>query len=167
MATLAQTVREAVRTVDPLLPVAKIETMGGVQSAALASQRFTMSLVVGLGAVALLLAAIGIHGLIASSVSERTRELGIRLALGASSRQVLQTVVVPGVILSAIGVVLGTVAALATVRLLPSFLWGVQPTDLVTFVTVIVSLLAVAFVASLIPALRVLRLDPALTLRAE
>jgi predicted permease len=167
MTTLAETIRQAVRTVDPLLPVAKIETMGGVQSAALASQRFTMSLVVGLGAVALLLAAIGIHGLIASSISERTRELGIRLALGASSLQVLRTVVVPGIAMAAIGVLLGIAGALAAVRLLRSFLWGVQPTDPITFVTVVVGLLAVAFMASIIPALRVLRLDPALTLRAE
>jgi predicted permease len=164
---VAEIVRQAVRTVDPLLPVARIETMSGVQSAALASQRFTMSLVVGLGAVALLLAAIGIHGLIASSVAERTRELGIRLALGASSRRVLQDVVVPGVTLAAAGVAIGALGALASVRLLQSFLWGVQPSDPMTFAVVIGGLLVVAFFASLIPALRVLRLDPALTLRAE
>jgi predicted permease len=163
---LAETVRQAVRTVDPLLPVAKIETMGGVQSAALASQRFTMSLVVGLGAVALLLAAIGIHGLIASSVTERTRELGIRLALGASSRQVLQNVVAPGVALAATGVAIGALGALAAVRLLRSFLWGVQPGDPITFAAVIGGLMIVAFFASLFPALRILRLDPATTLRA-
>ena len=167
VAGLAEAVRQAVRDVDPLLPVAKVEAMSSVQSAALASQRFMMSLVVGLGAVALLLAGIGIHSLIASSVSERTRELGIRLALGASSRQVLQTVVVPGVLLAVVGVVLGTAGAAAAVRLLRSFLWGVQPTDLVTFAAVVFGLLIVALIATLIPALRVLRLDPALTLRAE
>ena len=164
---IAESIRSAVRDVDPLLPVAKIETMTAVQTAALSTQRFTMALVVGLGAVALMLAAIGIHGLIASSVTERTRELGIRLALGASRRQVLQDVVVPGVTLASIGVAAGAVASLPVTRLLRSFLWGVQPGDPVTFASVIGTLLLVAFAASLLPALRVLRLDPARTLRAD
>ena len=141
--------------------------MADVQAASLAQQRFMMSVVVGLGAVALLLAAIGIHGLIASSVSERTRELGIRLALGASGRQVVKEVVMPGILLAGVGVAIGSAAALAVVRLLQSFLWGVTPNDPLTFGVVVATLLAVAFVASLVPALRVLRLDPALTLRAE
>jgi len=167
LGTMSENVRRAVRSVDPLLPVARIDTMGSVQDAALSSQRFTMALVAGLGIVALLLAAIGIHGLISSSVSERTRELGIRLALGASNRQILQDIVVQGVVLAGIGVAVGSAGALAAVRLLESFLWGVRPTDPATFAAVIVTLLAVALIASLLPALRVLRLDPALTLRAE
>jgi putative ABC transport system permease protein len=167
IAGLADGVRQAVAAVDPMLPIAKIESMADVQAASLAQQRFMMSVVLGLGGVALLLAAIGIHGLIASSVGERTRELGIRLALGATARQVLKDVVMPGVILAGVGVAIGTLAALAAVRLLRSFLWGVTPTDPVTFAVVIVTLLAVALGASVIPALRVLRLDPALTLRAE
>jgi putative ABC transport system permease protein len=150
-----------------MLPIAKMQSMADVQAASLAQQRFMMSVVVGLGVVALLLAAIGIHGLIAGSVSERTRELGIRLALGATSRQVVRDVVMPGIVLAGVGVALGTAAALAAVRLLQSFLWGVAPTDPLTFAAVIALLLVVALVASLIPALRVLRLDPALTLRAE
>ena len=141
--------------------------MADVQAASLAQQRFMMSVVSGLGVVALLLAAIGIHGLIASSVSERRRELGIRLALGATGRQVVKDVVMPGLILTAVGVAIGAAAALAAVRLLRSFLWGVTPTDPLTFGAVIGLLLAVALVASLLPALRVLHLDPALTLRAE
>jgi putative ABC transport system permease protein len=126
-----------------------------------------MSLVAGLGGIALVLAAIGIHGLIASSVNERTRELGIRLALGATNRQVLRDIVIPGVSLTAIGVVVGGVASLAAVRLLRSYLWGVRPNDPTTFVSVGAILLVVAVLASLIPAWRVLRLDPAMTLRAE
>jgi predicted permease len=167
IAGLPQAVRQAVAAVDPMLPIAKMESMEDVQAASLAQQRFMMSVVVGLGVVALLLAAIGIHGLIAGSVSERTRELGIRLALGATSRQVVRDVVMPGIVLAGVGVALGTAAALAAVRLLQSFLWGVTPTDPLTFAAVIALLLVVALVASLIPALRVLRLDPALTLRAE
>ena len=164
---VSESIRQSFAAVDPLLPIAKTESMAQVQAASIATQRFMMALVSSLGAVALLLAALGIHGLIASSVTERTRELGIRLALGASSRQVLQNVVMPGLALAAIGVALGSVAAMATVRLLRSFLWGVTPGDPLTFATVVAALLAVAFIASLIPALRVLRLDPALTLRAE
>src|SRR5204862_3427470 len=125
------------------------------------------SVVVGLGAVALLLAAIGIHGLIASSVNERTRELGIRMALGATSGQVLKDVVMPGVVLAGVGVVIGSGLSLAAVRLLQSFLWGVTAGDPLTFGVVVATLIGVALVASLIPAMRVLRLDPALTLRAE
>ena len=117
--------------------------------------------------LALLLASIGIHGLIASSVSERTRELGILLALCATSPQVLRAVVTPGVALAIAGIAIGSVAAFVTVRLLQSFLWGVTPTDPMTFIAVIATLVSVALVASVVPALRVLRLDPALTLRAE
>jgi predicted permease len=164
---LAGPLRESLASIDPLLPIAKMEKMTDVQSASLAQQRFMMTLVLGLGAVALLLAAIGIHGLIASSVSERRRELGIRLALGASSGRVMRDVVLPGVTLAVIGVVIGTAGAFAAVRLLRSFLWGVTPADPPTFVAVVATLLVVALVASVIPALRVLRLDPALTLRAE
>jgi len=164
---VGESIRTAVRQVDPLLPVAKVETMIDVQSTALSGQRFTMALVAGLGFVALLLAAIGIHGLIASSISERTRELGIRLALGASRTRILQDVVVPGVALAGLGVIVGAAASVPAVRLLRSFLWGVQPGDPVTFASVIATLLLVAVIASVAPALRVLRLDPALTLRAE
>jgi len=163
----ARVIREAIAAVDPLLPIATLRPMTEVQANSLASERFMMSLVLGLGAVALLLAAVGIHGLIASSVTERTRELGIRLALGASGGRILRDVVAPGVLLAAAGVVLGGAASLAAVRLLQSFLWGVTPSDPVTFVMVVITLLTVAFLASLVPALRVLRLDPASTLRSE
>jgi predicted permease len=163
----ARVIREAIAAVDPLLPIATLRPMTEVQANSLASERFMMSLVLGLGAVALLLAAVGIHGLVASSVTERTRELGIRLALGASGGRILRDVVAPGVLLAAAGVVLGGAASLAAVRLLQSFLWGVTPSDPMTFVMVVITLLAVAFLASLVPALRVLRLDPASTLRSE
>lgn len=167
IAGVPEAVRQAVARVDPLLPIAKTESMADVQASALASQRFMMTLVLGLGAVALLLAAIGIHGLISSSVTERTRELGLRLALGASGRQVMKDVMLPGVTLAVIGALFGAAGALAGARVMQAYIWGVQPRDPLTFVTVIITLLAVAFVASILPALRVLRLDPALTLRAE
>src|SRR6185436_17081266 len=99
-----------------------------------------------------MLAAIGIHGLIASSVTERRRELGIRLALGATGGQVVANVVVPGITLAAIGVVIGAGAAAATSRLMRAFIWGVEATDPITFAGVAILLLSVALVASLIPA---------------
>jgi predicted permease len=165
--TVVEAMRQAVAAFDPLLPIAKTEAMTDVQANSIAQQRFMMSLVVGLGLVALMLAAIGIHGLISSSVTERTRELGIRLALGATGPQILRNVVGPGMTLAAVGVVVGGGAAVAVARLMRSFIWGVQPTDPLTFVSVAAVLLFVSLVASLIPAWRVLRLDPALTLRAE
>jgi predicted permease len=167
IAGLPEAIRQSVAAVDPLLPIARMESMADVQASSLSAQRFMMSVVTGLGGVALLLAAIGIHGLIASSVNERTREFGIRLALGASARQILGALVLPGVILTGVGVAIGTGASFAAARLLESFLWGVTPTDALTFGVVIVIFLGVALVASVIPAVRVLRLDPALTLRAE
>jgi hypothetical protein len=165
--TVVSELRKAIASVDPQLPIAGIKTIDDLRGAKLESQRFMMWLVAGLGLIALVLAGVGLHGLIASSVNERTRELGIRLALGASGRQAITAVVVPGLVLSAIGVGIGTAAALATARLLRSFMWGVTPTDPTTFAGVIAVLMGIALVASLIPALRVLRLDPAQTLRSE
>jgi ABC-type antimicrobial peptide transport system permease subunit len=167
IAPVVDGLRRSIAAVDPMLPIAKMESMSDVQAASLASQRFMMTLVLGLGAVALLLAGIGIHGLIANSVGERTREFGIRLALGATSGQVMREVVKSGLVLAAIGVAIGTAAALATARLLQSFLWGVTPADPLTFATVIATLLAVAAAASIVPALTVLRLDPAVSLRSN
>ena len=167
IASLLPHIQQSIQSVDAQLPIAKIRTVSQVRDGKLADQRFMMSLVTGLGAIALVLAAIGIHGLIASSVNERTRELGIRLALGATNRQVLRGVVLPGVTLAAMGVVIGALASVPASRLLRAYLWGVQPLDPVTYAGVVAMLLVVALAASLIPALRVLRLDPALTLRAE
>lgn len=164
---VSEGIRQSVARVDPLLPIARIARMEDVQAASLAQQRFMLWIVVGLAAVAVLLAAIGIHGLIASSVGERTREFGIRVALGASRTRVVTEIVKPGVLLAAAGVAVGGAAALAVVRLLQSFLWGVAPTDPLTFGGVVVTILGVAVAASLVPAWRVARMDPARSLRAD
>lgn len=166
-ASMVQQLRSTLASVDPQLPIATVSTIDDLRGERLRSQRFMTLLVAGLGLVALALAAIGIHGLIASSVTERTRELGIRLALGATAGRVLNEVVAKGLALAGIGVAVGIGAALLTVGLLRSFVYGVTSTDPTTFAAVIVVLLAIALVASLVPALRVLRLDPAATLRAE
>jgi predicted permease len=158
-------VRRAIDSVDPLLPLARVHAMSDVQQMSLAPQRFLMTLMIGLGAAALLLAAIGIHGLIATAVVERTREIGIRLALGATPRQTMRAIALPGIALAMAGVAVGVAAAAATARLVHSFVWGVSTTDPLTFGGVAVLLLAVAAVASIIPTVRILRLDPATTLR--
>ena len=141
--------------------------MADVQAASLAQQRFLMVLLGALALSTVLLAGIGIHGLIATSVTERTREMGIRLALGATTAQALRTLAVPGIVLALIGVTIGAGAALVFARLLQHFLWGVRTNDPATFGGVAGTLLAVAFLASVVPALKVLRLDPARTLRRE
>lgn len=167
LSVLVPQLRRTIASVDPQLPIAEVKTIDDLRGARLASQRFMVGLVAGLGLIALVLAAVGIQGLIASSVNERTRELGIRLALGATAGQAIRAVVVPGVVLAGVGIVIGAGAAAAVTRLFQSFVWGVTPADPLTFAAVITLLLIIALVASLVPALRVLRLDPALTLRAE
>jgi len=165
--TVVPALRQAIQQVDPQLPIANIKTIDDLRGEKLVSQRFMMLLVAGLGLLALVLSAVGLQGLIASSVSERTRELGVRLALGATASQVMGNVVLPGLLIALVGVAIGGAGAVATTRLMQSFIWGVKPTDPLTFIAVVAVLLGVAVVASVIPAMRVLRLDPAKTLRAE
>jgi predicted permease len=160
-------VRRAIEAADAQLPLAALRTLERVEGTALASQQFLMTLITALGAIAALLAVVGIHGLVANAVVERTRELGVRLALGATVGQAMRAVAVPGVCLALIGIVIGSGLGLAGARVLRAFLWGVSATDPRTFVGVAASLLLVAVVASVVPALRVLRLDPASTLRHE
>ncbi len=161
----ASALRNALDAEDPLLPFAKVRSMEDVQSVAYARQRFLMTLLAGLAAAAVLLAAVGIHGLIASSVSERTREMGIRLALGESVSQAVRTLVLPGVALALGGTAVGVVGAVGFARLLRSLIWGVTATDPLTFAAVAGLLLLVATIASVVPALKILRLDPARALR--
>ncbi len=163
----AGALRRSLDAVDPLLPFADVKPMSDVKAATLAPQRFITALLLSLALVAVLLSAIGIHGLIATSVVERTREMGIRMALGATMPQALRTVAMPGVVLSLIGVAVGLAASFGTVRLVRSLIWGVSATDPLTFAAVAALLLGVAITASVIPSLRVLRLDPATTLRHE
>ena len=163
----AAAMRRALDDVDPLLPFASVRPMGDVKEASLAQQRFLMALLVGLAGVAVVLAAIGIHGLIATSVAERTREMGIRLALGATMSRAVRTVALPGITLAAAGVAIGLIASMGVVNTLRSFVWGVSPTDPLTFIAVAALFLTVATIASALPALRILRLDPATTLRQD
>jgi predicted permease len=159
--------RRALDAVDPLLPFADVRPMSDVKALSLAEPRLLMALISVLAAATLLLTAVGIHGLIATSVAERTREIGIRLALGATPADTMRTIARPGVVLAVAGTAAGLLLALAAVRLIRHFVWGVSATDPATFAAVAVVLLAVAASASVVPTLRILRLDPAQTLRRD
>jgi predicted permease len=165
--TITAALRHAVAQVDPMLPFAEFKSMDEVRSDALGFQRLTSTLLGALAALALLLAAVGIYGLIASSVVERTRELGIRMALGASIGDAIRAVALPGITLAAIGITLGCAGGLGAARLMHSLIFGVAPADPVTFLVVAVSLLVIAALASFIPSLRAARIDPAETLRVQ
>jgi predicted permease len=159
--------REQVQSVDPGLPVFGAKTLDDLLSASLAERRFSME-VVGLFALtALLLAGMGIYGVISYIVSERTREIGIRLALGAQSRNILRMVVRQGLGLALAGAAIGLVAALIVSHLMAGLLYGVRPTDPFTFAGVALLLIAVALLACYIPARRAIRVDPLVALRYE
>jgi predicted permease len=166
-AAVAAAVRAAYKEVDPEIPVGRIRTMNEVLASSVAEPRFRTYLLGAFAGTALLLAVIGVYGLVSYSVSQRTREIGIRVALGASSSQVIGPIVRHGMILALIGVGLGLVGAVFAGQVVASFLYGVQPTDPLTFTAVAVLLLAVAFVASYLPSRRALRVDPLTALRAE
>jgi len=157
--------QQAVESVDPLLPVAKFRTLDEVRGEAVATPRAQAQLLGTLAGLALLLAAVGLYGLVASSVAERTRELGIRLALGATSRQAIAAAAMPGLVLAGVGVVVGGVAARLTVSTLRHLVWGVSVADPLTFIAAIATVLGVALIATLVPALRIARLNPIKALR--
>ena len=161
----ARAIRQAIGEVDPLLPISEQRSMTEVMSTAMARQRLLMTLVGVLAAAAILLAAIGIHGLLAHSVNERRREFGIRLALGATPGATAGRIALGGVLLSLAGATLGGLLSIPAARLVQSSLVGVGERDPLTYIAVAVSLIVVASIASLIPALRILKLDPVVALR--
>jgi len=163
----ADDVVKAIHEMDPDQPVANVRTLDRVVAALMAQRRFVLLLLGGFAGAALLLAAIGLYGVIAYAVSQRTREIGIRMALGASRGNVLGLVLRQGLTLAGIGVALGVPAALGMTRLLTTFLYEVKPGDPLTFVGVSLTLLLVALLACFIPARRAARVDPMVALRAE
>jgi predicted permease len=165
--TLTQSVREQVRALDRDLPVFGERTMTQVAAESVSRRRFAMQLVGLFGVLALLLAAVGIYGVIAYSVTQRTREIGIRVALGASRSEILRWVLKQGMVLTMAGVVIGIVGAVALTRLLRSLLFGVEPTDIVTYGVLAALLTLVALIACYVPARRATKVDPLVALRYE
>jgi predicted permease len=160
-------VRRAVRDADPTLPVGDVRTMDRVVGDSVAPRRFTALLLSAFGLAALLVASVGLYGVVSCAVGQRERELGLRMALGARGTDVVRMVVREGVVLAAAGVALGAAGALALSRSLRGMLYGVQATDPATFAGVTLLLAGVALLASYGPARRAARVDPAVTLRAE
>jgi putative ABC transport system permease protein len=165
-AILAQ-VRTQIQSVNPELPVFRAETLDEVLSSSLSVRRFSMEMVALFAATALMLAGLGIYGTISYLVHEQSREIAIRLALGAQRRDILRMVLRQGLTLAAAGAGVGLVGALIVSHLMAGQLYGISPYDLSTFTGVTAVLTAVAIAASYIPALRAMRLDPITTLHAE
>jgi predicted permease len=162
---LVPSVRSAVWSIDATLPVTRVQTMAQVRGAATASQRFTLLVVGGFGVLALLLAAIGLYGVTAYNVSQRTRELGIRVALGARRGALLRSVLMQGARLTIVGLLIGTVAALALTELMSTLLFEIGPRDPITFAGVTLLLLIVAVAAAYGPAHRATRINPVVALK--
>ena len=163
---LSAAVQEELRLATGL-PVSDVRTMDEVVSRSTARQRFNTLLMTVFGAAALLLAAIGVYGLMTYSVEQRTREIGVRLALGAETRHVWRMIALQGLRLVAVGVAVGVAAAAGLTRLLASFLFGVEASDPATFVGVPLVLAAVALAAVAVPARRAKQVDPVLALRGD
>jgi predicted permease len=166
-AALVPALREVVWSLDPDLALSGIEPLDRTLSDSIARPRFTTTLLGAFAGLAVLLASVGIHGLLGYSVVQRTRELGIRVALGAPRHRVLGEIVGHGLALTSIGVGLGLLGALAFSRLLQGLLFGVAPTDPATFVVTPLILAGVALLASCPPARRATMVDPMIALRSE
>jgi putative ABC transport system permease protein len=166
-ASLSASVRQTVQQVDRNQPIYNIKTMQQIVSESVAQQRLSMLLLAIFAGAALVLAAVGLYGVLAYLVSIRTHEIGIRMALGASRRDVLKLIVGQGMLLTMIGIVIGLAGAFLLTRIMSSLLFGVRATDPVTFIIVSVVLATVAMLACLIPARRATRVDPMVALRYE
>ena len=165
--TLTNSIRQAVLKVDAGVPAYGIETMDQLIAGSLEQSRFNTFLMSVFAGVALLLAAVGIYGVLSYLVAQRTHEIGIRMALGAQRGDVLRLVIEQGMRLTLIGISVGVVGALSTSRLLSSFLFGIKATDFTTMTSVSCLLIAVAFLASYVPARRAAKVDPMVSLRNE
>lgn len=163
--TLEAQIRGAVQSVDPGLPVFGVTSMDEVLDASLASRRFSANLVAGFAGGALLLASIGIYGLLAYMVGQRSREIGLRIALGARRGDILKLFLRKGVALAGVGIVAGVVVSASTASMMASLLYGVRPHDPAVFVIVPLLLFAVAVLASYLPARRATKVDPIIALR--
>ena len=165
--TLAAPIRQAIWSLDPNLPIANVQTTAAIVSDSTARTAFTMLLLSIAAAVALLLGTVGIYGVVSYVVSQRTQEIGVRMALGATQGEVSRMVVRQGLAIASAGVVTGLIGAFALTRLMSGLLFGVSSTDPMTFAAVAGLLFAVTVAASYIPARRAAGVDPMEALRYE
>jgi putative ABC transport system permease protein len=163
----AGTIQAAVRAIDPSLPAAQIRTMTTIVSESASPQRFNTLLLGGFAAVALVLAALGISGVLATAVSRRTQEIGLRMALGARRTDLRRMVIGQGMTLVVIGMAIGVPAAFVVTRFMSSLLFGIKPHDLLTFAVATMVLLLVALAACYLPARRATQVDPMVALRCQ
>jgi putative ABC transport system permease protein len=166
-AAMAGAVRQQIWKIDPQLPITKLQTMNELAAGSFAARRFYMLLLLIFSSLALALAVVGVYGVMSYAVTQRTQEIGIRMALGAQMHDVVNMVMKGGLRLALAGVLFGLAGAFALTRLMTSLLFAVAPTDATTFVTVSISLLAVALLACYLPARRATKVDPLVALRYE
>jgi putative ABC transport system permease protein len=159
--------RNEIRALDKGIPVFNVRTMNDVLAASIASQRMSMLLLSAFAAMALLLAMLGIYGVTAYYVTQRTQEIGIRMALGAQTGDVLKLVLRNGMGLAFIGIAVGLAGAFTLTRLMRTLLFDVKPTDVMTFALVSLCLLVTALIACYLPARRATKVDPLVALRYE
>jgi putative ABC transport system permease protein len=164
---LAAPLRKLVQSIDPLQPIFSVQSMEQVVDASVSDRRLNLLLLGIFAAVALLLASVGIYGVMSYSVEQRTREIGIRMALGAERLAVLRLIVGQGARLAAVGIAAGVAGAFALSRVMAGMLYGISATDPLTYAALAAVLAAVAVGACIVPARRAVRVDPAVALRAE
>ncbi len=164
-ALLEPQIRHEIQSIDPGLPVFNVVSMNDILDRSLASRRFSADLVGGFAGLAVLLASIGIYGLLAYMVGQKSREIGLRMALGARRWDVLKLILRKGTVLAGVGIVAGMIFSAATASLMASLLYGIRPHDLVVFLIVPLLLFAVAVLASYLPARRATKVDPMFALR--
>ncbi|HEX7780683.1 MAG TPA: FtsX-like permease family protein, partial [Vicinamibacterales bacterium] len=165
--SIVSAVRAEVKAVDPNRPIAGVQTMAALMSESLSSRRLSLNIVGVFALIGLLLAATGLYGVVSHAAQQRTREFGIRLALGAESTSVLGLVIRQGLLLAVIGASLGLVGALAMGGVLRAQLFGIEPSDPATLAAVCAALIAVALLACYLPARRAVKINPASILRRE
>jgi ABC-type antimicrobial peptide transport system permease subunit len=165
--SLAPAATRLVRSIAPTVPVENVLTVGQIRDQSVAPRRLNAALVSSFGGLAVIIAAVGIAGVLAFSVSARTNEIGIRMSLGADSGRVQRMILMEGGVLLVIGLVLGLTGALALTRLIRGLLFGVAPYDPITLASVGVMMLAVGVGACWLPAIRAARIDPAITMRGQ
>jgi putative ABC transport system permease protein len=166
-AALVPAIRQAIWSVDKDQPIVRVATMDALLATSQAGRQFALILFEAFGGAALVLAAVGIYGILSGSVTERLREIGVRAALGASRRSILTLVLRQGLTLTAIGVALGLTGAVAASQAITSLLFGISPFDPITYICVSVLLTSVSAIACWVPAWRAAHVDPSITFRVE